>query len=74
MNIDICISGAAYIRYEAERAPAVGETVTTFKPERKALKVVSVDHLITVGYNGLCRLSVVTVDTVELTPATPERK
>ena len=74
MTIDICISGAMYARYESEQAPAIGETVTIFKPERKALKVVSVDHLLSVGYDGSYRLSVVTVDTIEPTPATPERK
>ena len=68
MLIDICINGKNYLRYEAEQAPAIGETGTVFnseKIEKKLLIVVSVDHLINVGYSGKVNLSVVTVNTKE---------
>jgi hypothetical protein len=65
MLIDICINGENYLRYEAEQAPAIGETVTSFHQGKKILTVISVDHLINVGYGDKVTLSVITVNTKE---------
>jgi hypothetical protein len=65
MLIQICIAGENYLQYEAEQAPAIGETVTSFYQGEKVLTVISVDHLIDVEYGGKVTLSIVSVNTRE---------
>jgi len=47
MIIDLITDrGIAWMRYQADIAPRVGETISTLEPEAKTFEVTSVDHLV----------------------------
>lgn len=46
MQIDVVVNGNYWTRYESDVAPRVGETLSSFRPETRKVKVTSVDHLL----------------------------
>jgi hypothetical protein len=62
MTIDIQLDPERTIRYEADFPPRVGETITVDRPKFQTFKVMRIDYLLTVGYGGEPKLSLVTVE------------
>lgn len=47
MIVDVVTTnGEGLFRYESDIVPRVGETISTFRPNKSTLEVVQVDHLV----------------------------
>ena len=67
MIIDILVNGKTLVRYESNIIPRVGETISSFKPEKKCFKVLHIDHLIKPHISQeYMRLELITVNVEEV--------